>query len=599
MIMVWYSRLLSNLKKLRSPFKPNKIKNVIPNLQFTMRLKLLLSFAGILIIFMAMIGFNMYQINQIKHNLSLQNEKMDLKLTVMELKNRVQELNIIGSGLEISKNQAYIAKFKDTRKVYDELVKKIGDTAKTPEENKWRSQIITASTEYINNFDTASRMITDPSIKKADLDINMMYLYDESQKLMNTIFASVDQFYNEYSNDFQVASDHTGSVLNNTSTIMLVTGIVVLVATVAVAIALFSSFITPIRKLQNAIRVIAGGDLRYKIGSTKQDELGQLSQGFDQMVDQIRSMIDVTQHASGRINDSVQTVLSTSDQSLEFSHDSKTKMNSVLESIMVQSESIAQISMAVNETAIGVNKVAAAATMTYESSLQSQSQAKEGKQLVDSSIEQMGIINRSTEELTSTIDGLKQLASGIRNIASKIGEIASRTNILALNAAIEAARAGQAGKGFAVVADEVKKLADESKISSQEVVTITHAISTDIEKAIQSMVVNKKEVHHGIKMMNDVNEAFAVILESVEGIVRQVHDSSAAAEQMSASSQQVSASLEEMVTLTNSSGELVNAVSEIIESQVDLASNLAGSVQELAAMGANLNDSVKNFKISE
>jgi len=599
MIMVWLSRVLSSVKKLRSIFNPNIVKRVIPNLQFTMRLKLLLSFTGILIIFMAMIGFNMYQINQIKHNLSLQNDKMNLKLTVMELKNRVQELNIIGSGLEISKNQDYIAKFKETRKVYDELVKKIGDTAKTPEENKWRSQIITASTEYINNFDTASRMITDPSIKKADLDINMMYLYDESQKLMNTIFVSVDQFNNEYSNDFQVASDHTGNLMNNTSTIMLALGIVVLIATIAVAIALFNSFITPIRKLQNAIRVVAGGDLRYKIGSTKQDELGQLSQGFDQMIDQIRSMIDVTQHASGRINDSVQTVLSSSDQSLEFSNESKTKMNSVLESIMVQSESIAQISMAVNETAIGVNKVAAAATMTYESSLESQSRAKEGKQLVDSSIEQMGIINRSTEELTSTIDGLKKLASGIRNIASKIGEIASRTNILALNAAIEAARAGQAGKGFAVVADEVKKLADESRVSAQEVVQITHAISADIEKAIQSMVINKKEVHHGIIMMNDVNEAFAVILESVEGIVTQVHESSAAAEQMSASSQEVSASLEEMVTLTSSSGELVNAVSELIESQVDLASNLAGSVQELAAMGVNLNDTVKNFKISE
>jgi uncharacterized metal-binding protein len=75
---------------------------------FTMRTKLIASFTGVLIIFLSVAIFNLNQVGQIKKSMDTQNEKVDLKVMALELKEMVQELNIIASGLEISKKPEYI-----------------------------------------------------------------------------------------------------------------------------------------------------------------------------------------------------------------------------------------------------------------------------------------------------------------------------------------------------------------------------------------------------------------------------------------------------------------------------------------------------------
>ena len=94
---------------------------------------------------------------------------------------------------------------------------------------------------------------------------------------------------------------------------------------------------------------------------------------------------------------------------------------------------------------------------------------KDGLNSVKTLREKSDDYNVSSEKIFLSVDNLTSALNNIASFIQSIKNIAEQTNLLALNAAIEAARAGDAGKGFAVVAEEVRKLADQSKVFTEQI----------------------------------------------------------------------------------------------------------------------------------
>ena len=114
------------------------------------------------------------------------------------------------------------------------------------------------------------------------------------------------------------------------------------------------------------------------------------------------------------------------------------------------------------------------------------------------------------QDAVAAMGRIERSSNEISNIIGVIDEIAFQTNLLALNAGVEAARAGEAGKGFAVVASEVRALAQRSAEAAKE---IKELISTSAQ-----------QVEQGVRLVGDTG----VSLESIVAEVNQINDHVAA-----------------------------------------------------------------------
>ncbi|GAA0826050.1 methyl-accepting chemotaxis protein [Clostridium tertium] len=102
-------------------------------------------------------------------------------------------------------------------------------------------------------------------------------------------------------------------------------------------------------------------------------------------------------------------------------------------------------------------------------------------------------------EVYTIANELKEKTSKVLIIIDIIRDISEKTNLLALNAAIESARAGEYGRGFSVVADEIRKLAEQSKDSSNEINSIIKELEGEVLNVSKSIndvteIINEEEL---------------------------------------------------------------------------------------------------------
>ncbi|MFS0837071.1 methyl-accepting chemotaxis protein [Paenibacillus sp. 1P03SA] len=353
----------------------------------------------------------------------------------------------------------------------------------------------------------------------------------------------------------------------------------------------------PIKELMSGVEKISKGDLTQKVVVHSNDELGQLSESFNEMAQSLHSILEQVQVTVEHVASSSEQLSVSAEESTKSSTQTAAVVQELATGTEIQAGNIDQTNRAINDISEKVEQIESNSRVVMDKVFIATNLATEGNQAIDVVIKQMNSISFTVNQSAESMKYLVDNALHIGRIVEVINTIANQTNMLALNASIEAARAGEHGRGFAVVAGEVRKLAEQSSNSAQQITSYVESIREGIQNAVQSMEQGTREVNEGLHLVNQAGSSFNEIRGAVDEVSLNIQVVSTAQEEMTARVSEVLSSMNRILEVTN---EVVGGTQNIAastEQQLASMEEITSSANVLSSMAEELQEKITQFKL--
>lgn len=275
-------------------------------------------------------------------------------------------------------------------------------------------------------------------------------------------------------------------------------------------------------------------------------------------------------------------------------HDNATESVDVIDELVQTTESVAFNMLEISEaTALTARSIEEQNSMTQDIQEAIVQTGERSKQMVGIAVESNASIQgniqameelkeqsvqiaNTNQEVTTSMARLQEKTQEVAEFTGMIYNISNQTKMLALNASIESARAGEAGRGFAVVSDQIRQLAEQTRVSTEQITRIVNELNENADEVMNSVQSSVEATEAQNQRIGEAADAFETLLSNMSVLINDIHEID-----------------ERIYGLTDSNNKLVDNIMQLSAATQEVTAS-ADQVREMSEISLKYANTVKN-----
>lgn len=388
-------------------------------------------------------------------------------------------------------------------------------------------------------------------------------------------------------------TEHLSSIRN---TIFIAVAVFFTLGIIA-SLILTKTITAQIKKINIGVRKIATGNLRERIKVSSKDEIQELAENLNTALDSISGLLKEIDSTSEEMYDSASGIASMSEETHAAVSEVANAINEVSNGSTDQATAISNVTNTVDGLSNRINDVDKNINNILNLSEVTDKLSDDGLKVLNLLIEKSVVTKQNTQESSSNVKEMTDSIKNINQISDVISGITEQTNLLALNASIEAARAGELGKGFAVVAEEIRKLAEESKDSTDKIKSIIKEVNQKSIRFVDSMEETVNILNEQDESINNTKNIFIEIAESIEPLVEAIRYISNLTDKMNNDKENVKKEIDNISVISQDVASVSEEVTASAEEVTATMDELTEYADKLDGIAENLKEKLNKFEL--